>query len=84
MLPFARYVLTAALPAMMLLSVSCGDRSGGEGLLPIARKALGDTTSIYYGDFSAYPEDLSALPIGVFDCSHGGFSVIVRQPTAPT
>lgn len=82
MLPFARYVLTATLPAMMLLSVSCGDRSGGEGLLPIARKALGDTTSIYYGDFSAYPEDLSALPIGVFDCSHGGFSVIDRFLTS--
>jgi len=69
--------------AAVLLSVSsCGDRNRSNGLLPIAQKALGDSSSIYYADFPEYPRELSDLPIGIFDCSPDGFTVAERFLTA--
>ncbi|MBO4558035.1 MAG: hypothetical protein J5693_05465 [Bacteroidales bacterium] len=34
---------------------------------PLAAKALYDTTSSYYTDFSTYPKNIADLPIGIFD-----------------
>ena len=46
--------------------------------LPIVDRALYDSTSIYYGDFEKYPEDLKMLPIGVFDSGTGGLTVLEK------
>ena len=84
MLP-GRFIYHAAVlaAAAVLLSVSsCGDRNRSNGLLPIAQKALGDSSSIYYADFPEYPRELSDLPIGIFDCSPDGFTVAERFLTA--
>ncbi len=84
MLP-GRFIYHAAVlaAAAALLSVSsCGDRNRSNGLLPIAQKALGDSSSIYYADFPEYPRELSDLPIGIFDCSPDGFTVAERFLTA--
>lgn len=84
MLP-ERFIYHAAVlaAAAVLLSVSsCGDRNRSNGLLPIAQKALGDSSSIYYADFPEYPRELSDLPIGIFDCSPDGFTVAERFLTA--
>lgn len=63
---------------LSLAAVSC--RNGGnEGeVIAIVDKALNDSTSVYYADFADYPDDLSRLPIGVFDCEVGGFEVVER------
>lgn len=84
MLP-ERFIYHAAVlaAAAVLLSVSsCGDSNRSNGLLPIAQKALGDSSSIYYADFPEYPRELSDLPIGIFDCSPDGFTVAERFLTA--
>lgn len=84
MLP-GRFIYHAAVlaAAAVLLSVSsCGDRNRSNGLLPIAQKALGDSSSIYYADFPEYPRELSDLPIGIFDCSPDGFTVAEKFLTA--
>ena len=65
----------------LLTAVSCGNKAGTESLLPISRKALGDSTSIYYGDFKDYPADLPRLAIGVFDGSPDGFAVVEKLLT---
>ena len=36
-------------------------------LTPLAQKALYDTTSSYYTDFSTYPKNIADLPIGIFE-----------------
>ncbi|HIZ85228.1 MAG TPA: hypothetical protein IAC04_01915 [Candidatus Coprenecus stercoravium] len=65
----------ALLISVLLLSCRGGDV---EETLPfIVDKALNDSTSVYYNDFSGYPE-LSSLPIGIFDCSVNGFEVVER------
>lgn len=46
--------------------------------LPIVDKALYDSTSIFYGNFEEYPEDLKMLPIGVFDSGTGGLTVLEK------
>lgn len=67
-----KYQAAVLAAAAVLLSVSCGDRNRAGGLLPIAQKALADSSSIYHGDFSEYPQELSDLPVGIFDCSPDG------------
>ena len=46
--------------------------------LPIIDRALHDSTSVFYGDFEEYPEDLKMLPIGVFDSGTGGLTVLEK------
>ena len=36
-------------------------------LTPLAQKALYDTTSSYYTNFSTYPKNIADLPIGIFE-----------------
>ena len=72
-------LLTLSVAAVM---TSCGRGTGTDSMLPIAKKALGDSTSIYYGDFEEYPAELSSLAIGVFDCSPDGFDVVEKILTA--
>lgn len=72
---------------MLLLAASaflasCSDGGGSVSMLPITQKAIGDSTSVYYADFSKYPQELSRLPIGVFDCSTDGFAVMEKLLTA--
>lgn len=75
-------VFAVSLMAGLISAVSCGDRAQSSGLLSIAQKAIGDSTSIYYGDFSEYPENLPVLPIGVFGCGSDGFDLVERLLTA--
>lgn len=80
---YSRYAAFAVfLLAGVLSSVSCGDRTQSAGLLPIAQKAIGDSTSIYYVDFAQYPDSLPMLPIGVFGCGPDGFAVAEKLLTA--
>ncbi|HIZ87057.1 MAG TPA: hypothetical protein IAC03_02725 [Candidatus Coprenecus pullistercoris] len=65
-------ILSGLLPLALL---SCGSEGGHESLNPIAEKALNDTASVYYNDFSAYRRDISALPVGVFGCGVNSFGV---------
>ena len=46
--------------------------------LPIVDRALFDSTSVYYGEFEEYPENLKMLPIGVFDSGTGGLTVLEK------
>ncbi|MCF0164353.1 MAG: aspartate/glutamate racemase family protein [Bacteroidales bacterium] len=64
------------------ISVSCknGIQVGTEEL-PIIQKALNDSSSNYYGFFSQYGQDLSDLPIGVFDSGTGGLTVLEKLIT---
>ena len=66
---------------MLLLAVSCRGGVQTEELPAIVHEAFNDTASVYYGNFDSYPEDLSPLPIGVFDCSVNGFEVVERLLT---
>lgn len=67
---------------LSVLSVSCKMDTGKEDLAQIERKALYDTSSVFYGRFDRYPSDLSQLAIGVVDCSADGFSVLEKLLTA--
>lgn len=71
------FLLSAAIAVLS----SCGNRGREAGLLPISRKAIGDSSSIYYGNFQEYPE-LPSLPLGVFDCCPDGFSIVEKLLTA--
>ena len=46
--------------------------------LPIIEKALNDSTSAFFADFSQYSEDLRGLPIGIFDSGTGGLTVLEK------
>ena len=46
--------------------------------IPIINKALYDTASVFYADFSQYPTELKELPIGVFDSGTGGLTVLEK------
>lgn len=64
--------------ALMVLT-ACSPKEGSKvsyQSIPIVTKALQDTTSVYYADYKSYPEDLTTLPIGVFDSGTGGLTVL--------
>ena len=69
-----------AVCAAALLSVAgCGQkRVAVVDSNPIITKALSDTASRFYIDFSQYPGDMKDLPIGVFDSGTGGLTVLER------
>ncbi len=46
--------------------------------IPVIEKALNDSTSAFFANFSEYPEDLRELPIGVFDSGTGGLTVLEK------
>ena len=46
--------------------------------IPAIEKALNDTQSPVYVDFAEYPDNLKALPIGVFDSGTGGLTVLEK------
>lgn len=46
--------------------------------LPVCRRALCDSTFLYYTDFARYPRTLQQLPIAVFDSGTGGFTVLEK------
>lgn len=60
------------------LSLLCGceEQQQGVELLDISKKALSDSTFLYYDNYSDYPEELATLPIGLFDSSLDGFEVV--------
>ncbi|MCF0177301.1 MAG: hypothetical protein HUJ90_01640 [Bacteroidales bacterium] len=66
-----RNSLSAAIIAITILSVTACKRSDEQ--VDLARfmenmeATVFDSTSAYYGNFEAYPTDISKLPIGVFD-----------------
>ena len=59
---------------------SCGNKNSSNQeqaiLSPIMEKALNDETSKFYADFKSFPQQLSKLPIGVFDSGTGGLTVL--------
>lgn len=59
-----------------LLMVSCGSKSKEQELIPISKKALSDSTSIYYADFDSFPKEKSLLPIGIIDDTPDGIQVV--------
>jgi len=65
--------------ATAILSLSgCGQDAHPVDNMPIVDKALYDTASHFYADFSAYPADMRNLPIGVFDSGTGGLTVLEK------
>lgn len=73
-----RIILAAGLCALMVMG-GCKRQTVVETLtLPIIEKALGDTRSVFYQDFSKYPQDMKDLPIGIFDSGTGGLTVAER------
>lgn len=69
-------LLLSAMSLMAVASVSCNRNAATDELSPVERKALYDTNSVYYGHFEEYPQNLSGLPIGILDCTAGGFDVV--------
>ncbi|MCF0168677.1 MAG: hypothetical protein HUJ93_08585, partial [Bacteroidales bacterium] len=47
-------------------------------LTPVMEAALNDPSSRYYADFANYPENISQLPIGIFDSDTNEMFVLVR------
>ncbi len=62
--------------SICLLLGSCRNDSKVTPVIPISRKALSDTSSIYYAHFADYPSQKSMLPIGIFDSGTGGFTIL--------
>lgn len=62
--------------ALSLAAISCKEDIEVVNLPEIANKALHDTTSVYYGNYEEYPDDISRLPIGIFDSSSDAFCVL--------
>lgn len=61
------------------LLISCrpkGESTESQDSVPVAEKALTDTSSIYYADYNEYPDNIVTLPIGVFDSGTGGLTVL--------
>lgn len=77
-----RIIYYTLLLAASAFPVSCSDSGESVSMLPITQKAIWDSTSVYYMNFSEYPQELSGLPIGVFDSSTDGFTVIEKLLTA--
>lgn len=74
-----KWISILPLSLMLLqLPVSCGREEGTDSVLPIVRKALYDSASVYFGNFGEYPDKLSSLPLGIIDCSVDGFCVIEK------
>ncbi|MDD2824741.1 MAG: aspartate/glutamate racemase family protein, partial [Bacteroidales bacterium] len=44
--------------------------------IPVMEAALYDTSSVYYTDFSTYPQVRDQLPVGIFDSGTGGLTVM--------
>ena len=71
--------LYLAMAAALVLG-ACGNKKSSEAeqieLTPIMEKALNDKSSKFYADYPSYPQQLSKLPIGVFDSGTGGLTVL--------
>ena len=67
---------TIAIIVLMLTAFrfpGCKDNQPVEvNLDPLVQKALYDTTSSYYTDFSKYPKNIADLPIGIFNLGAAG------------
>ena len=55
---------------------SCNDDGPDIILSPIAQRAIADSSFIYYDDFSYSSENISELPIGIFDTSIDGLFAV--------
>ncbi len=67
--------------AAILLAVGCGrgvEKSSFFRDVPVAKKIFHDKYSVYYGSYEEYPEDLSILPVGMFDSGTGGLTVLEK------
>lgn len=71
-------IRTAALCMLCAVAFACSGKndSVSDELTPIMEKALNDSSSLFYADFSNYPETRDTLPIGVFDSGTGGLTVL--------
>lgn len=68
-------LLSLALASVIFLSGCRKIVDKGHTNMAIVDKALYDKTSRFYVNFRAYPQDMKALPIGIFDSGTGGLTV---------
>lgn len=69
--------LVAAI-SLLALTASCGKPQMPVNNPAIVNKALFDTASHFYVDFSEYPDEMRNLPIGIFDSGTGGLTVLEK------
>ncbi|MGM9774052.1 MAG: hypothetical protein ACI3Y2_02460, partial [Candidatus Egerieousia sp.] len=72
------FPVIVALIAACMTSASCSSDKDAATveMTPIMKKALHDSSSIFYADFASYPQTKDTLPIGVFDSGTGGLTVL--------
>src|SRR5574344_2731444 len=60
------------------VAAGCGQKKQAASVevTPIMKKALNDSSSIFFANFGAYPSQRDSLPIGVFDSGTGGLTVL--------
>jgi len=75
------YFQILVLLSLVFFTTSCKDTKvvQAEELIPIVKKALLDTNSIYYANFALYPTEKQMLSIGVFDSGTGGLTVLEKM-----
>lgn len=73
----SRIFICAAIGAASSLFISCRTVNKSVSDLPeVAKRALYDTSSVYYANYSNYPKERRSLPVGVFDSGTGGLTVL--------
>ncbi len=72
------FTLFFALAALVCASSCKNEKTPGIEVTPVMDKALNQPSSIWYGHFDSFPQevDRSQLPIGVFDSGTGGLTVL--------
>lgn len=73
-----RGLFVTALALQSFFSGSLAMAQDKENCLSVCRRALSDTTFLYYTDFARYPRALHHLPVAVFDSGTGGFTVLEK------
>ena len=68
--------LFLALAALAVIACGHKKQAASVEVTPIMKKALHDSSSIYFANFGKYPSQRDSLPIGVFDSGTGGLTVL--------
>lgn len=72
----AKFAVVITIAAFV--AAGCGQKKQAASVevTPIIKKALSDSSSIYFANFGEYPSQRDSLPIGVFDSGTGGLTVL--------
>ena len=71
---FLRVVLFLSVAVLFLNA--CKDKKEVAEIIPVTKKAISDSTSRFFINFSSYPKEINKLPIGIFDSDLCGLSVV--------